>query len=140
MLAVARAKFGGGLENDWLEALIALPEQLFYNTGIATYVWVLTNRKTPKRKDKVQLINATTFWTQMRRSLGNKRRKFLPNARKRSLRFSLTSKKASFQRFFRRRISAIARLLLSARSSSISKSRRNASRGSTKSPASRSSQ
>ena len=62
------------LENDWLEALIALPEQLFYNTGIATYVWVLTNRKTPQRKNKVQLISATTFWTQMRRSLGNKRR------------------------------------------------------------------
>jgi type I restriction enzyme M protein len=62
------------LENDWLEALIALPEQLFYNTGIATYVWVLTNRKAAGRKDKVQLINATTFWTQMRRSLGNKRR------------------------------------------------------------------
>ena len=62
------------MENDWLEALIALPEQLFYNTGIATYVWVLTNRKAPDRKDKVQLINATTFWTQMRRSLGNKRR------------------------------------------------------------------
>src|SRR5207302_794319 len=62
------------LENDWLEALIALPEQLFYNTGIATYVWVLTNRKAAKRRNKVQLINATTFWTQMRRSLGNKRR------------------------------------------------------------------
>jgi type I restriction enzyme M protein len=62
------------LENDWLEALIALPEQLFYNTGIATYVWVLTNRKAAERRNKVQLINATTFWTQMRRSLGNKRR------------------------------------------------------------------
>jgi type I restriction enzyme M protein len=62
------------LENDWLEALIALPEQLFYNTGIATYVWVLTNRKAPDRKGKVQLIDATSFWTQMRRSLGDKRR------------------------------------------------------------------
>lgn len=62
------------LENDWLEALIALPEQLFYNTGIATYVWVLTNRKAAGRRKKVQLISATTFWTQMRRSLGNKRR------------------------------------------------------------------
>ncbi len=62
------------LENDWLEALIALPEQLFYNTGIATYVWVLTNRKAPERKGKVQLINATSFWVQMRKSLGDKRR------------------------------------------------------------------
>jgi type I restriction enzyme M protein len=62
------------LENDWLEALIALPEQLFYNTGIATYVWVLTNRKEPKRRGKVQLIDATSFWKQRNRSLGDKRR------------------------------------------------------------------
>jgi type I restriction enzyme M protein len=62
------------LENDWLEALIAMPEQLFYNTGIATYVWVLSNRKSEKRKNKVQLINATSFWTPMRKSLGDKRR------------------------------------------------------------------
>jgi len=62
------------LENDWLEALIALPEQLFYNTGIATYVWVVTNRKAEARKGKVQLIDATTFWVPMRKSLGDKRR------------------------------------------------------------------
>jgi type I restriction enzyme M protein len=62
------------LENDWLEALVALPEQMFYNTGIATYVWVLTNRKIPERRGKVQLIDATSFWVPMRKSLGNKRR------------------------------------------------------------------
>jgi len=62
------------MENDWLEALIALPEQLFYNTGIATYVWVLTDRKTPERRGRVQLVNATSFWTPMRKSLGDKRR------------------------------------------------------------------
>jgi type I restriction enzyme M protein len=62
------------LENDWLEALVALPEQLFYNTGIATYVWVLSNRKAPARKGKVQLIDATSFWVPMRKSLGDKRR------------------------------------------------------------------
>jgi type I restriction enzyme M protein len=62
------------LENDWLEAIIALPEQLFYNTGIATYVWVLTNRKEEKRRGKVQLINAADIWTPMRKSLGDKRR------------------------------------------------------------------
>ncbi|MXY53024.1 MAG: SAM-dependent DNA methyltransferase [Gammaproteobacteria bacterium] len=62
------------LENDLLEALIALPEQLFYNTGIATYVWLLTNRKRPEREGKVQLIDATSFWTQLRKSLGAKRR------------------------------------------------------------------
>ena len=65
------------LEHDLLEALVALPEQLFYNTGIATYVWVLTNRKAPKRRGKVLLIDATStsFWVQMPKSLGDKRRK-----------------------------------------------------------------
>ena len=62
------------LENDWLEAIVALPEQLFYNTGIATYVWVLSNRKEPRRKGKVQLINSTDVWTPLRKSLGDKRR------------------------------------------------------------------
>ncbi len=62
------------LENDWLEAIVALPEQLFYNTGISTYVWVLTNRKEEQRRGKVQLINAADFWVQMRKSLGDKRR------------------------------------------------------------------
>jgi len=62
------------LENDWLEALVALPEQLFYNTGIATYVWVISNRKPPERRGKVQLIDATAAWSPMRKSLGDKRR------------------------------------------------------------------
>ena len=65
-------------ENDLLEALIAMPEQLFYNTGIATYVWLLTNRKTPERKGMVQLIDASSFWTPMARSLGDKRRQIPP--------------------------------------------------------------
>jgi type I restriction enzyme M protein len=62
------------LENDWLEAIVALPEQLFYNTGIATYIWILSNHKTGERKGKVQLIDATAFWKPMRKSLGDKRR------------------------------------------------------------------
>lgn len=62
------------LENDWLEAIVALPEQLFYNTGIATYIWILSNHKTKERKGKVQLIDATAFWKPMRKSLGDKRR------------------------------------------------------------------
>lgn len=62
------------LENDWLEAIVAMPEQLFYNTGISTYVWILTNRKEPRRKCKVQLINASSLWVPMRKSLGDKRR------------------------------------------------------------------
>ena len=62
------------LENDLLDAIVALPEQLFYNTGIATYVWILTNRKDPRRRGKVQLIDATASWVPMRKSLGDKRR------------------------------------------------------------------
>ncbi len=61
------------IENDWLEAIIALPDQLFYNTGISTYIWIVTNRKEDKRKGKVQLIDASSFFSKMRKSLGNKR-------------------------------------------------------------------
>ncbi|MFC1481084.1 N-6 DNA methylase [Candidatus Neomarinimicrobiota bacterium] len=61
------------IENDWLEGIVALPDQMFYNTGISTYLWILTNRKSPERKGKIQLVNATGFFNKMRKSLGNKR-------------------------------------------------------------------
>src|SRR5690554_3447272 len=83
------------IENDWLEAVIALPDQLFYNTGISTYIWVITNNKSAERSGKVQLINATgtkdeeltkegkldfnRFWQKMDRSLGNKRKRIAEN-------------------------------------------------------------
>lgn len=83
------------IENDWLEAIIALPDQLFYNTGISTYIWIVTNQKSQERKGKIQLINATgvkdeelmkegkldfnRFWQKMDRSLGNKRKKIAEN-------------------------------------------------------------
>ena len=83
------------IENDWLEAIIALPDQLFYNTGIATYIWIITNNKEERRRGKVQLINATgakdeelikdgkldvnRFWQKMDRSLGNKRKRIVEN-------------------------------------------------------------
>lgn len=63
------------IENDWLEAVVALPDQLFYNTGISTYIWILTNRKEQRRKGKVQLIDARQFFVKMKKSLGNKRNK-----------------------------------------------------------------
>lgn len=66
-------------EKDYLEAIIALPDQLFYNTGISSYVWILTNRKEEHRKGKVQLINGTTFYVNMRKSLGNKRHEISPD-------------------------------------------------------------
>ena len=60
------------IENDWLEAIVALPLNMFYNTGIATYVWVLTNRKPKHRRGKVQLIDATKWFQPLRKNLGNK--------------------------------------------------------------------
>jgi type I restriction enzyme M protein len=62
------------IENDWLEGIVALPDQLFYNTGISTYFWILTNRKTDERKGKVALVDARESFAKMRKSLGDKRK------------------------------------------------------------------
>ncbi len=91
------------VENDWLEAVIALPDQLFYNTGISTYIWIITNHKSKERKGKIQLINATgakdeelmkegrlnfnRFWEKMDRSLGNKRKKVAENGNEKGIGF-----------------------------------------------------
>jgi len=91
------------IENDWLEAVIALPDQLFYNTGISTYVWIVTNHKSKERQGKIQLINATgmkdeellkegklefnRFWQKMDRSLGNKRKKIAENGNTKGIGF-----------------------------------------------------
>ena len=66
------------LENDLVEAIIALPTDMFYNTGISTYVWIVSNRKPESRKGKVQLIDASGFWQKMRKSLGSKRKELSP--------------------------------------------------------------
>jgi type I restriction enzyme M protein len=66
------------IENDLLEAIVALPDQLFYNTGINTYVWICTNRKEEHRRGKIQLIDGTTCYVNMRKSLGNKRHEISP--------------------------------------------------------------
>ena len=68
------------IENDWLEAVVALPDQLFYNTGISTYFWVVTNRKSPERRGKVQLVDARELCVKMRKSLGEKRKADLARA------------------------------------------------------------
>ncbi len=91
------------IENDWLEAIVAMPDQLFYNTGISTYIWILTNKKSKERKGKIQLINATgvkdeelmedgkldfnRFWDKMSRSLGNKRKKIAENGNEKGIGF-----------------------------------------------------
>lgn len=69
------------LENDYLEAIVALPTDLFYNTGIATYIWMLSREKRPERRGKVQLIDATGFFKPLRKSLGNKRVEISPEDR-----------------------------------------------------------
>lgn len=66
------------IENDWLEAIIQLPNNLFYNTGITTYIWVLSNRKSPQRQGKVQLIDAGQLYRKLRKNLGNKNCEFAP--------------------------------------------------------------
>ena len=71
------------LESDLVEAIIALPTNMFFNTGIATYIWLLDNSKQPARQGKVQLIDATSFWTKMRKSLGSKNRELDEAARNR---------------------------------------------------------
>ena len=67
------------IENDLLDAIVALPDQLFYNTGIFTYVWLVTNRKAPERKGKIQLIDGTRFFQKMKKSLNNKRNEINEN-------------------------------------------------------------
>ena len=66
------------LENDLVEAIIGLPTDMFYNTGISTYIWILSNRKPAERKGKLQLIDASSFWQKMRKSLGSKRKELSP--------------------------------------------------------------
>ncbi|MGM1056314.1 MAG: type I restriction-modification system subunit M [Bacteroidota bacterium] len=62
------------IENDWLECVVSLPDQLFFNTGISTYVWIVTNEKKPHRKGKIQLIDGSSFYKPMKKSLGSKRK------------------------------------------------------------------
>lgn len=89
------------LENDWLEAIIALPDQLFYNTGISTYVWVLTNRKDSEKKDKVQLIDARSFFKKMRKSLGNKRHEIADEDREHISKLYEEYKNSKFSKIFK---------------------------------------
>jgi type I restriction enzyme M protein len=70
------------IENDWLECIVQLPDQLFFNTGITTYIWIVNNKKKKKRKGKVQLIDGSSFFKQMKKSLGNKRKEISEEQRK----------------------------------------------------------
>lgn len=72
------------IENDWLECIVALPDQMFFNTGISTYIWILSNNKRPARRGKVQLINAADYGQIMKKSLGSKR-KYIPDQRRKDI-------------------------------------------------------
>ena len=97
------------LENDWLEAIVALPEQLFYNTGIAPYVWVLTIRKVPDRRGKVTMIDATSFWTPMQKASATSGGRFHTTEGWRSSGSGRRWRTPISCASMRRRISAIAR-------------------------------
>jgi type I restriction enzyme M protein len=88
------------IENDWLEAIVALPDQLFYNTGISTYLWIVTNRKASDRKGKIQLINGVSFFKKMRKSLGNKRNEICEEQRHQITRHYGDFKENEFVRIF----------------------------------------
>jgi len=88
------------IENDWLEAIVALPDQLFYNTGIFTYLWIVTNRKKQQRKGKIQLVDATKYFKKMRKSLGNKRHEVCKDQRDEITRFYGSFKEDDHVRIF----------------------------------------
>jgi type I restriction enzyme M protein len=88
------------IENDWLEGIVALPDQLFYNTGIYTYLWIVTNRKEKHRRGKIQLVDATTFFKKMRKSLGNKRHEICEAQRDEITRLYGEFKENEFVRIF----------------------------------------
>ena len=69
------------IESDWLECIVSLPDQLFFNTGISTYIWIVNNNKSNKRKGKVQLVDGSSFYKQMKKSLGNKRKEISDDGR-----------------------------------------------------------
>jgi type I restriction enzyme M protein len=88
------------IENDWLEGIVALPDQLFYNTGIYTYLWIVTNRKEKHRRGKIQLVDATSFFKKMRKSLGNKRHEICEPQRDEITRLYGEFKENEFVRIF----------------------------------------
>mgnify|MGYP003619469617 CR=1 FL=1 len=88
------------IENDLVEAIIALPENMFYNTGIGTYIWVLSNNKEERRKGKIQLIDATAMKSPLRKNMGKKNCEFTPEIRKEILRVFLAMEQSEVSRIF----------------------------------------
>lgn len=88
------------IENDLVEAIIALPENMFYNTGIGTYIWVLSNKKEKRRKGKIQLIDATGMKSALRKNMGKKNCEFTPEIRKEIMRIFMEMEESEISRVF----------------------------------------
>jgi type I restriction enzyme M protein len=88
------------IENDWLECIVSLPDQLFFNTGISTYIWIVNNHKSDRRKGKVQLINGSTFFQPMKKSLGNKRKEIPEDRRDQILESYLTFEEGKYSKIY----------------------------------------
>lgn len=88
------------IENDLVEAIIALPEKMFYNTGIGTYIWVLSNRKEERRKGKIQLIDATSIKTPLRKNMGEKNCEFSPEQREEIVRIFMAFEESEISKIF----------------------------------------
>lgn len=88
------------IESDLVEAIIALPDNMFYNTGIGTYIWVLSNKKEARRKGKIQLIDATQMKSPLRKNMGNKNCEFTPDIRKEIIRIFLDMEKSDVSKIF----------------------------------------
>jgi len=88
------------IENDWLECIVSLPDRLFFNTGISTYLWIVNNKKSEKRKGKVQLINGSEFHTKMKKNLGEKGKEISENHRKVILNHYLNNEENDFSKIY----------------------------------------
>lgn len=88
------------IENDWLECIVSLPDQMFFNTGITTYMWIVTNKKSKNRQGKVQLIDGSSFFTQMKKSLGDKRKEMTKEDRDTILEFYLNFEESEFSKIY----------------------------------------
>ncbi|MCW5520184.1 SAM-dependent DNA methyltransferase [Aureitalea sp. L0-47] len=88
------------IENDWLECIVSLPDQLFFNTGISTYIWVVTNKKKPHRKGKIQLIDGSSFYSTMKKSLGSKRKYISKPFREELIQLYRDNQESEFSKIF----------------------------------------
>ena len=88
------------IESDWLECIVSLPDQLFFNTGISTYIWIVNNNKSDRRKGKVQLVDGSSFYKQMKKSLGNKRKEISDKGRNDLLDLYLNFEENEFSKIY----------------------------------------